>query len=57
MAETTHPPAARKGQQQISGPCSLRECQYCQPGDVVTRYGDVALTIRCDHACHRKGRR
>ncbi|MFI8294015.1 hypothetical protein ACIGBL_33255 [Streptomyces sp. NPDC085614] len=57
MAETTDRKATRKGAPRISGPCSLNECGHCQPGDVVTSFGDVALTIRCDHSCHRGRRR
>lgn len=34
--------------------CQVGEHTWCKPGDVVTCYGDVALTIRCDCSCHPK---
>lgn len=57
MANATPPPSARTGAR-VSGYCQLDYGhQYCQPGDVVTSYGDVALTVRCDCPCHREGSR
>ncbi|MFF7180126.1 hypothetical protein [Streptomyces sp. NPDC008121] len=40
----------------VRGECRLNEHRLCRPGDVVTRFGDVALTIRCDCSCHPVGR-
>lgn len=52
MAESTDPHPARTGRV-ITGYCRLDAHSTCQPGDVVTCYGDVALTIRCDCPCHK----
>lgn len=56
MADTTDACQTRTGPV-VSGCCRLEEHRLCQAGPVVTRYGDVALTVRCDCGCHRKGRR
>lgn len=37
--------------------CRLDMHHLCQPGPVVTSYGDVALTIRCDCTCHTTRRK
>ena len=42
------------GKKEIRGVCQLGEHQWCDAGPVLTRYGHVALVIRCDCPCHKR---
>lgn len=47
-------PSKRTTPTDTTPPCGVGEHWYCRPGDVRTRYGDVALTVRCACSCHKE---
>lgn len=52
MPDTTRPSLTGTGPR-VSGYYRGEAHRTCQPGPVVTRYGDVALVIHCACTCHK----
>lgn len=56
MADSTDTRPARTGSPGLQPECRIGEHRYCRPGDVVTSYGEVALTLPCACRCHEGAR-